>query len=42
MQILKLHEHDIKYNKQFKDVHEAMCFLLPKDNHETEQNDIIE
>ncbi len=33
----KLHELESKYDKQFKDVYEAISFLLQKDNQETEQ-----
>ncbi|HZL10810.1 MAG TPA: ORF6N domain-containing protein [Prolixibacteraceae bacterium] len=33
----KLHELENKYDKQFKDVYEAIGFLLQKDNQETEQ-----
>ena len=33
----KLHELENKYDKQFKDVYDAINFLLQKDNQETEQ-----
>jgi len=33
----KLHELESRYNKQFKDVYDAINFLLQKDNQETEQ-----
>jgi len=33
----KLQELESKYNKQFKDVYDAINFLLQKDNQETEQ-----
>jgi len=33
----KLHELENKYDKQFKDVYEAISFLLQKDNQETKQ-----
>jgi hypothetical protein len=33
----KLQELENKYDKQFKDVYEAISFLLQKDNQETEQ-----
>ena len=33
----KLKEMENKYNKQFKDIYEAINFLLQKDNQETEQ-----
>ncbi|MFA5326986.1 MAG: ORF6N domain-containing protein [Prolixibacteraceae bacterium] len=33
----KLQELETKYDKQFKDVYEAINFLLQKDNQETEQ-----
>ena len=33
----KLHELESKYDKQFKDVYDAISFLLQKDNRETEQ-----
>jgi len=33
----KLHELENKYDQQFKDVYEAISFLLQKDNQETEQ-----
>lgn len=34
---VKLHELESKYDKQFKDVYDAISFLLQKDNLETEQ-----
>jgi len=36
---LKLQELETRYNKQFKDVFEAINFLLQKDNIETSQKD---
>jgi len=33
----KLKEIETKYNKQFKDVYEAINYLLAKDKQETEQ-----
>jgi hypothetical protein len=33
----KLKELETKYNKQFKDVYEAINYLLQKDKQETEQ-----
>jgi len=33
----KLHEIENKYDKQFKDVYDAINFLLQKDNQETAQ-----
>jgi len=35
----KLKELESKYNKQFKDVHEAINYLLNKDKQETEQKE---
>ena len=35
----KLQELESKYDKQFKDVYEAISFLMQKDNQETEQKD---
>jgi len=35
--IVKLHELENKYDKQFKDVYDAISFLLQKDNLEMEQ-----
>lgn len=34
---LKLHELESKYDKQFKDVYDAISFLLQKDNQQTVQ-----
>jgi len=34
---VKLHELESKYDKQFKDVYDAISFLLQKDDQETEQ-----
>jgi hypothetical protein len=36
---VKLNELESKYNKQFKDVHEAINYLLDKDKQETEQKE---
>ena len=33
----KLHELESKYNKHFKDIYEAINYLLEKDKHEIEQ-----
>lgn len=35
----KLKEFEAKYNKQFKDVYEAINYLLKKDNQESEQKE---
>jgi len=37
----KLKELETKYNKQFKDVYEAINFLLKKDKQATEQKERI-
>jgi phage regulator Rha-like protein len=34
----KLKELESRYNKQFKDVYEALCYLLSKDKQKNEQN----
>ena len=35
---IRLKELESRYNKQFKDVYEALNYLLNKDKHKTEQN----